>query len=437
MFNAVLVALVASIAVGADAPNTAQMLRQPSEFDFSENKTPLCGLPFFLSAPEQWGVAFHFDREALNASGIALENITSPQGMRTIGVDRRSALRFLLESSGLGYIVEDNRIVITTKQIARGYWTSTLTKPKLENFPAKALDQRRDQVFSVAHFQLNAEDWVPLLTGSLESDDVQIRFDAAFALGGFGPEASEAVDPLITLLRSKDRTLQCVAAFALGRIGPVAIVRLCRVLDDRDEVTVCAAARALSVMGRRGRDCLPRLIAAGERHSNSRDCCEIIAEAISLIDPSGAVDDVKRMLSSQEKSIRSFGAIVGAYSKDYCDGLGLEFAALLHDSDLQVRQDGARALAAIELPFGFPVAALEKGIYDEDHAVRIQVRAAVFRLTGVSVHPDRSKEAPAEIQNEPAASKVVSGPTVASHFPRRGNAGQRLLPQRTATRRRG
>lgn len=47
------------------------------------------------------------------------------------GVSRHSSLRFIFDAGGVAYYIDGQRLVVTTKQVARTRWLLQLKKPEM------------------------------------------------------------------------------------------------------------------------------------------------------------------------------------------------------------------------------------------------------------------------------------------------------------------
>jgi hypothetical protein len=95
----------------ADAEKTHRQLENPPTVDFTE--LPLKDCLRFVS--EYHAVPFRTDHEAIEKAGISLGE---PVTMRLTGVSMRNTLKLLLDSRQLGFHVEHDGLVITTRERA-------------------------------------------------------------------------------------------------------------------------------------------------------------------------------------------------------------------------------------------------------------------------------------------------------------------------------
>jgi HEAT repeat protein len=338
------------------------------------------GIKEYIGGPLGWNVPTVVDEPALTKCGVRLNSIWPYSQLRTGGISRRSSLRFVLDKGGLAYYVNDSRVVITTKQLARVKWQTYFAKPEPASLDSSSIADRREAVFAAPFWHLDPDLWIMALANLLDDVDRQVCFDAAYALGEFGPQATGAIDQLVTVIRAKDSTRREGALFALGNIGPPAINRLIELLDDRDTGVALAAAKSFDVMGSVGKQAIPGLFDAAERHADSTERSDSIALAIGNIDPTGSVPTLHKLLKSERDSLRAFAAVAIAEIGPVGRGCASDLLALLTDQNTRVRIAAARAMASIDLPADFPTVGLERALSDPDEHVRLWANAALRRI---------------------------------------------------------
>lgn len=352
-------------------------LERVSDWDFTGHPGSWAGIPLVIDNPNGWNIRTVVDEPALAKYGIQFGDICPYYELRASGVSRRSSLRFILDSCGLAYYVEDAKLTFTTRHIARVKWLTQLDCPKPKSLMSDSVDDRRTAAFSAGYWNADAGVWVEPLARALSDSDRQVRFDAAFALGELGPEASKAIDPLISMLKSKDLTLREGAVFALGKIGPTAVEELLRVVDDPSSEIGIAGAKALDVMGSIGKPAVPELIAIAMRWSNDEDRCYQIAWAISRIDPGGTIPQLRGLLKHELPGIRAFAALTVGHVGPPGRVCAPDLLPLLTDQSTRVRFAAAFALAHVELPADFPTSELEKASKDPEMSVHLWASEAL------------------------------------------------------------
>ena len=328
------------------------------------------------------------DRPALINRGIHLEEIVVGK-LEASGVSRMSSLRFVLERSGIAYYVDDRRLIVTTKEIARAKWVSQLPKPQTKLLQGDDVDQRREVAFAAGVWRLDSDEWVKPLSGALADADRQVRFDAAYALGEFGPEASIAIEPLSQLLRSDDLTLREIATFALGKIGPSCCKELLELINDPDPAIAVAAAKAFTVMGSAGNDAVPGLLAAGVKYANLNSAydkyercnvCDALGSAIAQVELGDALPQLKELLDSDSANTRAFAAYAIGEIGPSGQKCKPDLERLLFDSNTLVRRNAAYAMARLDLPADTPTTALEAAAKDLDRNVKLWATSALQKI---------------------------------------------------------
>jgi len=343
-------------------------------------------LVFFVSQELSpgWNIPTTVDRPALVKRGIHSAEIALGS-LQTGGISRRSSLRFVLDTFGLSYYLNDSQLVVTTKEIARVKWLNQLAKPNIKMLRAEGERERRQVAFAAGFWHLNSSEWVGPLMTALNDSDREVSFDAAFALGECGPEASNAIEALLQLLRSKDLALREAATCALGKIGPESSMRLIEMIEDPDPGVGLAAVKAFGAMGSAGNDSVLDLIAAGKRFANRKESrgedrcefCYAIGSALADVELGKAVPQLRELLKSEGAGVRSFAAYaIGEIGSpgQVCEP---ELQKLLTDVNTAVRRDAAYALAQINLPSDTSTTALEAAAKDSDRLVRLWAAAAL------------------------------------------------------------
>lgn len=366
-----------------------------SVFDFEGHSSSLGGFVLLLAeypkleagllGPEGfWGpIAVLVDEEALRRNGVDLYRVTffGPGGQfRAAGVSRRSSLRFILDSCGVAYYVNDKQVIVTTKEIAKSVWLAQLAEPAIAQLSSKNLSERRSLVFTLGFGGIDAESWVGPLISLLRESDREVVFDAAFALGGFGPRAKDAILPLIQLLGSRDLTLREAACYAIAKIGPLAIDPLLGQANNAGSDVSVACVKSIGLMGSAGRQSAPKLLEMIKSKPNDVSLARMVSCALAEIDPYGSVPELRRMLLDENVSIRKFalsalgsiGEVARASRKsiDNSDELVGEIFDMLSSDEVEIRRAAVRSLLFIEIPESVSLAPLEKLLNDEDSEVR-------------------------------------------------------------------
>lgn len=367
------------VPLGKQNESVMRQLERESELDMTGHPAPLGGLVVYLSGDylEGWNLPTFVDKPALAKHGIRLDDICPYWELRAGGVSRRSSLRFILDAGGVAFYVDDAKLVVTTKHIARVKWLEQLEKPEPKALGAAAVDKRRETAFAAGFWQLDPDVWVEPLAKALNDNDRQVGFDAAYALGELGPLAEKAIDPLVSLLRSKDLRLREAAVFALGKIGSRSTKRLLELIDDPDSEIALAAAKSFKVMGSVGKAAVPKLIEAGKRHASNSELCDSIGSAIAVNDSEQAVPELRKLLKSDSEGIRSFAANAIGEIGPPGQPCAKDLLPLLTDQSLRVRIDTAHALARLDLPDDFPTTELEAAAKDPDRHVSLWAQAAL------------------------------------------------------------
>lgn len=355
-------------------------LSRTSELDLTGHPAPYGGLVLMLGFREGWNLNAVTDEPALAKQGIHLFEVHPYNELRAGGVSRRTSLRFVLDTVGAAYYVDDQRLVVTTKQIARVQWLSQLKAPQPAGLRSPSVAERRDTAFAAGFWHLDPDVWVEPLCSALADSDREVSFDSAYALGEFGPQAANAIGPLIGLLKSKDLTLREAAVFALGKIGPQATDRLLGLLNDTDSGIAVAGAKAFAVMGSVGKRAVPRLVEAAELHAEQVDVCDSISVAISMIDPTGAIPTLRKLLTALNADVRAFAANTIAEIGRPARSCGKDLLPLLTDPSTRVRIAAARALSQIDLPPDFPTKELEAATTDPNEHVKLWAKSAIHRI---------------------------------------------------------
>ncbi len=361
--------------------NVHRKLEGISDLDLTGHPAPIAGLLTLIGQDEGdelagWNIQVLVDEHALTRHGIRLDELV-PSELHASGVDRRSSLRFVLDSCGLGYYVGDKCVVVTTKPIAQIGWLSELPKPTPNSLKSDTIVERRNAAFAAGYRHIDPDTWIEPLTKALHDPDRQVAFDAAYALGVLGPQADRAINHLLKMLKSDDLTLREASVSALGKIGEKAVEGLLTSLDDPDSAIVFAAAKSLGVMGSAGKSAVPGLIAAGQRHSSNVDLCERIGTSISEIDLGDAIPKLRELLKSNQVGIRSFAAQTIGSIGPRANSCAEELLSLLADKNTRVRIAVAYALAHIDLAEDVPISELEAAAKDSDRHVQLWAQKAL------------------------------------------------------------
>jgi HEAT repeat protein len=361
--------------------NVMGRLDRVSKLDFLGHPAPLKGLLWLIEHKEGdefagWSIPVTVDRQALMRHGIRLDELVLSE-LRAGGVRRRSSLRFVFGVSGLAYYVNNENLVVTTKEIARAKWLGELPKPRLKSLGTGSVAERRDVAFALGFWRGDPDVWVNPLVQALTDTDRDVRFDVAYALGEMGPTAEKAIVDLLKLLKSEDLTLREAAVFALGKIGPKATTGLLKLIDDPDSAIAIAAAKSVGVMGSVGNQAIPGLIKAATRHIDNEELCDRIATSIAAIDLGDTIPKLRELVKSEEAGIRSFAATTIAKMGPLGQSCASDLLPLLTDPKVRVRIAAAYALASIDLPSDFPTIAIQAAVKDSNEYVRAWSRHAL------------------------------------------------------------
>jgi HEAT repeat protein len=268
-------------------------------------------------------------------------------------------------------------VVLTTKDVARAEWLVQLKKPGVRELHAGSVSTRRDASFAAGLWHFAPDIWVEPLADALRDSDREVCFNAAYALGEFGPEAAPAVNSLVSILNSDDATLREGATFALAKLGMPALDQLIRLIDDKDQPVSLAAAKCFLLMGSLGREAVPRLITAAERHADDEKLSHLLASAIARMDRDRTIDALGKLLTSEATGIRSFAAFAVGEIGPPAQVFAQDLLPLLSDNSTRVRRDAAYALSRIDLPADFSTAELEAATHDSDRNVSLWAAAAL------------------------------------------------------------
>ena len=361
-----------------------RVLDRESNFNLAGHATSFGSLEAYLSLRGYVGISLsipiEIDQFALFKQGIDLDELAPYSELHAGGVSRRSSIRFIFDAGGVGYYIDGQRLVITTKQVARTRWLLQLKKPEMESLASPDVEKRREIVFAAGFWPLDPDVWVEPLAKALNDDDRQVSFDAAYALGELGPPASDAIDALIQLLQSNDPRRREAAAFALGKIGPKAADRLLKLIDGMDESIAIAAAKAMNVMGSAGNSALSGLIEIAKRRSDGFDRRESLCVAVAAVGMGDAIPKLQALLKSGQAHRRTFAARTLGYLRSRAKSCGEDLLPLLIDQETDVRIAAAYALANIDLDSDFPTDALEAAAKDSDRHVSLRAQSALRQI---------------------------------------------------------
>jgi HEAT repeat protein len=185
----------------------------PVTLDFVE--TPLGEIQAFVRDYTSHDV--HIDEASLNKAGIAAD---VPINGCAENLSLAATLRLLLSDVGLGFLVKDGAIAITSKEDAASR-LSRKSSPVIWSTSAMALADadphiRRSATYLMAYTRPSS-DVVTALLKSLGDVDREVRINAAYALGELG--VREAVPGLTNVATTRDSTECCAAVVALGKLG--------------------------------------------------------------------------------------------------------------------------------------------------------------------------------------------------------------------------
>lgn len=362
-----------------------RILDRESEFDFTGHSASLGALVTYLGfrgygEPVGLGIPIEIDRFALFKKGIDLDELAPYGAIHAGGVSRRSSLRFIFDAGGVGYYIDGQRLVVTTKQVARVSWLLQLKKPEMRSLASPDVEKRRETVFAAGFWPLDPVIWVEPLAKAVNDDDRQVSFDAAYALGELGPAAIGAIEALIQLLQHSDPRRREAATFALGKIGPNSADQLLKLIDGMDESIAIAAAKAMNVMGSAGNSALSGLIEIAKRRSDGFDRRESLCVAVAAVGMSDVLPKMRVLLKSDQARLRTFAARTLAELRSQAKSCGKDLLPLLSDRNTDVRIGAAYALANIDLDSDFPTEALEAAAKDSDRNVSLWAQSALSKI---------------------------------------------------------
>ena len=332
-----------------------------------------------------WGVECIIDHKALRQQGVHYDEILI-NDFELKGISRASALRFILHRSGLGFYQVGDRVVITTREIAKTGNSLATTLDDVSGLQTATLSEQKRAVFLAGYTTPSSQDWIRFLQKALLNSDRQMSFDASFAIAGIAPTDSKVRVTLCQLIRSDDPTIREAAAYAMARIGSPAIDDLLSMLDSDDQIIASTAARAFCSMGSVAAASTDRLIAAGERWSqnpaafdesgDSRICREI-ASAVATVELGTAVGRLTQGIESSNDKCRGFAALAIAEIGPPDHGHIPNLQVLLKDASVFVRRNAAYAMAKLDLPVETETLSLEVCAQDNDMYVRLWASEAL------------------------------------------------------------
>jgi HEAT repeat protein len=295
-----------------------------------------------------------------------LVRVAGLQALGKIGPPSRPALREILSNIG-----DSNTLVAkeAAQTIEKLRPLTTRDLPALQTALQDTNPEcRRFAVDTIGGLGPEAATAVPALTAALSDMDSSVRAAVALVLGKIGPPTASTISALDQALQDKDSAVRKNAVIALGRLSSENVAKdsaknsgknsaenstegaaasLIRALNDEDADVFATAAAELSVKGRLSGKDVPNLLEA---------------------------------LRAPKPRTRAFAATalgrVGPDSRQAIEVLG----SLLHDSDVQVRRESAKALARSRSKAWISLAALNQALDDPDPAVQEPVIEALGHI---------------------------------------------------------
>lgn len=347
---------------------------------------------------QSWQIPIAIDRKRLARAGITLDRIVIRR-FYGLGVCRRSALRLILAEASLGYAVIDNRIILTTKEIADSLGNSVSDRPTILGLTHADVMVRRNITFAAGNLQLDVNEFLAPLIAGLHDEDRDVRFNSAYAIAGFGADADGAVKDLVEILVADDPTMRQVAKYSLSRIGQSAITPLLAAVENRDDTSSEFAAWTIAEMGITGRAATEGLIGVATRHIaiepqiNEEHCgrCRAIAMAVAQVSTVEERNSIPRLLGSNSPREREFALyVIGEIgsceisSKEISrEDLEQKLEALLFDQSVSVRRAAAWAFANLDVPLEAATKSLDAGSRDTDREVVLWANEALRKLRSI------------------------------------------------------
>lgn len=368
--------------------DVSKILELQSDFKMRGHPVALSDALFFLDSPfveDSWKLRTTIDSKALERAGINLKVIVISEFHAT-GISRKTALRLWLARATLGYAVDRDGLIVTTKLNADLHYAANSEPPSVENLAHSDADVRRETAFAAGSWHVDAQLWIVPLIAGLSDSDREVRFNAAYALAAFGPAAHEAIDELSAMLISDDLTVREVASYSLSQLGPDAVQGLLAALDNTDQDIAGYAGRAIGDMGVTAKEFAPDLITLGKLHVavdplvHEVDYCErctTIASVIAKVDVGGDLESLRTLLNSDIAGERALAANAIGEFGSYAQICEVEMQELLSDHAVTVRRKAAWALAQMELPSNTETAALEAASSDSDRTVALWAAKAL------------------------------------------------------------
>lgn len=100
-----------------------RVLDRESEFDLTGHPASWGALVTYLELRGYrdlgLGIPIEIDQFALSKQGVDLDNLGPYWVLHAGGVSRRSSLRFIFDAGGVSYYIDGQRLIVTTKQVAR------------------------------------------------------------------------------------------------------------------------------------------------------------------------------------------------------------------------------------------------------------------------------------------------------------------------------
>ncbi len=241
---------------------------------------------------------------------------------------------------------------------------------------------------SIGH---DAREAAPTLVELLHDDDESVATAAALALTRILPaesdELREAIPVLVGSLKSQEKHVRAEAADALGAAGRLALPQLIDLVKNwgKDGESARQAAAALQTMGALAEPAVPVLVSA--LSSGKEQIVVNAADALGAIGAAArpAVPPLRALLSHQKAKVRmhaasALGDIGSAESVD-------NLTALLKDPDEGVRREAAEALGKIGSEAKGAIPALIAVLNDSAGSVTMHAAWALGRMGPAAAEP--------------------------------------------------